>query len=151
MDITKSGEAPIACNQFMLSPFSPSFAFDIADYCAEHGIAVVAHSSLAGMEKNKALAHTTINDIKENNPGLKTPAQVLLKWALQMGFTVIPGSGNPKHQLSNLNIYASTLSKEEMDTLHALRDNDAFFYMDTRDSKDSKGTERADINRMEEM
>ena len=130
--------APIACNQFMLSPFSPSFAFEIASYCQKNNIAVVAHSSLAGMEKDKALAHKTINAIKEKNSALKTSAQVLLKWAIQMGFTVIPGSGNPKHQISNLNIYSAMLSKEEMKTLNGLRDADGWFYMDTRDNKESK-------------
>jgi diketogulonate reductase-like aldo/keto reductase len=132
---------PIACNQFMLSPFSPSFAFEIASFCQKHNIAVVAHSSLAGMEKDKALAHQTINAVKDQNSALKTSAQVLLKWAIQMGYAVIPGSGNPKHQLSNLNIYSATLSKKEMQTINSLRGDDTFMYMDLRDNKESSKEE----------
>lgn len=141
LDITKSGEAPIACNQFMHSPFSPSFAFEIADYCKEHGIAVVAHSSFAGMAHDKAFAHRVINEIKDNHAGLTTSAQVLLRWAIQMGYTVIPGSGNPRHQLDNLNIYSAQLSTQDMEMLRALRDDTNFPYMghlrDDDDNTDS--------------
>ena len=125
--------APIACNQMMMSPFAPSFAFDIANFCKENNIAIVAHSPLGGMEKDNALAHKTINAIKDGGAAFKTSAQVLLKWALQKGYAIIPGSGNPKHQASNLNIYSASLSEEDMKSLDALHDNGNFFYMDMRD------------------
>ena len=60
---------------------------------------------------------------------------MLLKWALQMGFVVIPGSGNPKHQISNLNIYSTSLTEKEMKIIQSLRDDDSMFYMDTRGVK----------------
>ena len=133
--LPETKNAPISVNQFMLSPFSPSFAFKIAKYCQENNIAVVAHSSLSGIQKNAALNHATINQIKDSNNNLKTSSQVLLKWALQMGFVVIPGSGNPKHQISNLNIYSTSLTEKEMKIIQSLRDDDSMFYMDTRGVK----------------
>ena len=133
--LPETKNAPISVNQFMLSPFSPSFAFKIAKYCQENNIAVVAHSSLSGIQKNAALNHATINQIKDSNNNLKTSSQVLLKWALQMGFVVIPGSGNPKHQISNLNIYSTSLTEKEMKIIQSLRDNDSMFYMGTRGVK----------------
>ena len=133
--LPETKNAPISVNQFMLSPFSPSFAFKIAKYCQENNIVVVAHSSLSGIQKNAALNHATINQIKDSNDNLKTSSQVLLKWALQMGFVVIPGSGNPKHQISNLNIYSTSLTEKEMKIIQSLRDDDSMFYMDTRGVK----------------
>ena len=58
-----------------------------------------------------------------------SPAQVILRWALQKGYNVIPGSGNPKHQKENLAIYSVTLTAEEMTKIDTLRDNPDYMYM----------------------
>ena len=44
----------------------------------------------------------------------KTPAQVILRWHTQMGFSVIPGSKNVNHIRDNLNILDFALTDEEM-------------------------------------
>lgn len=44
----------------------------------------------------------------------KTPAQVILRWHTQMGFTVIPGSKNVDHIMDNLSILDFSLTDEEM-------------------------------------
>ena len=44
----------------------------------------------------------------------KTPAQVILRWHTQMGFSVIPGSKNVDHIKDNLNILDFSLTEEEM-------------------------------------
>ena len=44
----------------------------------------------------------------------KTPAQVILRWHVQMGFVVIPGSKNVAHIRDNLDILDFTLTGEEM-------------------------------------
>ena len=44
----------------------------------------------------------------------KTPAQVILRWHVQMGFVVIPGSKNVEHIRDNLKIMDFELTGEEM-------------------------------------
>ena len=44
----------------------------------------------------------------------KTPAQVILRWHIQMGFVVIPGSRNVDHIRDNLDILDFTLTDAEM-------------------------------------
>ena len=44
----------------------------------------------------------------------KTPAQVILRWHVQMGFVVIPGSKNVAHIQDNLDILDFSLTDEEM-------------------------------------
>ena len=108
--LPEAADAPIAANQIQLSPFAPSFAFETARWCQEHGVAVVAHSPLAGaFFKAKAVTHKTIQSIAAKHDSLRSPTQVLLKWAIQKGYGVIPGSGNPEHQRSNLQIYDAEL------------------------------------------
>lgn len=44
----------------------------------------------------------------------KTSAQVILRWHVQMGFSVIPGSTNPEHIRDNFDIFDFALTEEEM-------------------------------------
>ena len=47
-------------------------------------------------------------------------AQVLLRWQLDMGFTVIPGSKNVDHIKDNYEILSFSLDKEDMDKIATL-------------------------------
>ena len=47
-------------------------------------------------------------------------AQVILRWDLQRGIVVIPGSGNPDHIIENLDLFGFALSDEEMDQIRTL-------------------------------
>lgn len=49
-----------------------------------------------------------------------SPAQVVLRWELQRGLVVIPGSGNPEHIRENLDLFGFTLTAEEMRQIDAL-------------------------------
>ncbi|MBR1911673.1 MAG: aldo/keto reductase [Treponema sp.] len=50
----------------------------------------------------------------------KTSAQIILRWHVQMGFVVIPGSKNVDHIRDNLNILDFTLTDNEMARIAAL-------------------------------
>lgn len=139
----------IAANQFMLNPWSPSWAFEIADYCQQHKIAVTVWAPLAGttMQTKKAMSDPMIRNITANHSGSsgKRPssAQVILRWALQKGYNIIPGSGNPKHQEDNLAIYSLELSGEEMAQIDSLRDNAAFMYAGNKPLNAAPSTHQA--------
>ena len=47
-------------------------------------------------------------------------AQVILRWDLQRGVVVIPGSSNPDHIRENLDLFGFELTPEEMDRIAAL-------------------------------
>ena len=57
----------------------------------------------------------------------KSPAQIILRWHIQMGFVVIPGSKNADHIRDNLNILDFTLTDEEMSEIAKL-DKDQRYY-----------------------
>ncbi len=50
----------------------------------------------------------------------KSSAQVILRWNLQKGVVVIPGSSNPDHIQENTEIYDFELTEEEMEQINAL-------------------------------
>ena len=51
-------------------------------------------------------------------------AQVILRWDLQRGIVVIPGSSNPDHIKDNLDLFGFELSDEEMARINALDRNE---------------------------
>jgi diketogulonate reductase-like aldo/keto reductase len=52
----------------------------------------------------------------------KTPAQVLLRWNLQLGNAVIFRSANPEHIASNVDVFDFELAAEHIDAINALND-----------------------------
>ena len=54
----------------------------------------------------------------------KSPAQVILRWNLQKGVVVIPGSSNPNHIQENTELFDFELTEEEMERINALDRNE---------------------------
>lgn len=54
----------------------------------------------------------------------KSPAQVILRWNLQKGVVVIPGSSNPDHIRGNTELFDFELTNEEMARINALDRNE---------------------------
>lgn len=50
----------------------------------------------------------------------KTPAQIVLKWHIEMGFIVIPGSKNAEHIKDNINLFDFNLTKDDMNQIDSL-------------------------------
>jgi diketogulonate reductase-like aldo/keto reductase len=49
-----------------------------------------------------------------------TPAQVILRWHVQLGSLPIPKSADPERQRQNLDVFGFELTEEEMDTISGL-------------------------------
>lgn len=58
----------------------------------------------------------------------KTPAQVILRWHVQMGFVVIPGSKNVDHIKDNLNIMDFELTEDEMAKIAKLDKGERYYH-----------------------
>ena len=128
MSVARLGVGAIATNQIMINPFSPQWVFDVADWCAKQGIVITAWAPLAGttMETKKMLADTDLTALVGEMTG--SAAQVVLRWALQRGFVIIPGSGNPEHQRENLNVYNVALGEAEMTKINGWADHKGYMY-----------------------
>lgn len=59
----------------------------------------------------------------------KTAAQVIIRWHIQEGFSVIPGIDNSKYIDENIRTLDFTLSDEEMNAIRALDKEQRFFNM----------------------
>lgn len=59
----------------------------------------------------------------------KTIAQIILRWHIQEGFSVIPGATNPDYIKENISIFDFALSDEDMATMRSLNKEKRFFNM----------------------
>jgi len=94
------------------------------------GLAVTAYSSLGpqsyvelGVDKGipNLLEHDVVHSVAKNAG--KTPAQVLLRWAVQQGVAVIPKSNNHERLVQNLQVESFELSEADMKALSSLNIN----------------------------
>ena len=58
----------------------------------------------------------------------KTSAQIILRWHIQSGNVVIPGSRNPAHIRDNFDIFDFTLTDEEMAKIAALDKHQRYYH-----------------------
>lgn len=90
----------------------PYFAqSDLREYLSQYGIVIEAWYPLG--HGDKGLQEEPIFTKLAEKYG-KTPAQVILRWHVQMGTSIIPGSKNPAHIADNADIFDFELTDEEM-------------------------------------
>ena len=96
---------------------------DVVPFIREKGIVVQCWYPLGGRGHTaELLGDETIRAIAAAH-GVSS-AQVILRWDLQRGIVVIPGSSNPEHIKENLDIFDFELTDEEMDKIGQLDRNE---------------------------
>jgi diketogulonate reductase-like aldo/keto reductase len=105
-----------AVNQVELSPFLPQR--ELCAFCAARGIAVEAYSPLTRGER---LRHPTIRAIAARHR--RTPAQVMIRWALEQGVVAIPKSARPEGIRENAAVFDFALAPEDGAALDGLDEN----------------------------
>lgn len=102
-------------NQVELHPHFPQE--QARAFHAEHQIVTEAWSPIGG-QGGSVLDQPSIASIAEAH-GV-TPAQVVLRWHVQLGNVVIPKSSKPERMASNLDVLSFELSTAEMATVSGL-------------------------------
>jgi 2,5-diketo-D-gluconate reductase A len=102
-------------NQIELHPRLPQA--ELREVHAHLGIATEAWSPLG---RGSLLTHPTITAVAEDCG--RTPAQVLIRWHIQLGNIVIPKSVNPIRIASNFDVFDFELSATAMASISSLDD-----------------------------
>ncbi|MEF2683403.1 MAG: aldo/keto reductase [Parabacteroides johnsonii] len=91
-----------------------------------YGILVECWFPLGGaMSDGALLKDSTILKIAEIHG--KSTAQIILRWHIQEGFSVIPGATNPDYIKENIEIFDFELSDKEMASIRSLNKEKRFF------------------------
>ncbi len=111
-----------AVNQIECHPYFQQRA--VQDFNGEHGIVTQAWSPIGGITFYRDGSHgSTLDDpvigaIAENHQ--KSPAQVMLRWGIQHGRSVIPKSTRPRRISENLDVFDFELSVDDMSAIDKL-------------------------------
>lgn len=92
---------------------------DVVPFIQENGIVVQCWYPLGGRGYTAELLGDPIISAIADAHGVSS-AQVILRWDLQRGIVVIPGSGNPEHIKENLDLFGFELTETEMSAIAAL-------------------------------
>jgi 2,5-diketo-D-gluconate reductase A len=104
-------------NQVQFSPFK--YRRKLLEECDERGVALEAYSPLG---TGQHLSDERVRRIAERVG--RTPAQVLLRWCVQLDLVVIPKSTHRERIEENAQIFDFALSDEDMAALDALNETD---------------------------
>jgi len=111
--IAAVGAETISTNQIELHPYLQNRK--VADFARSQGIAISSYMTLA---YGKVLKDPVIAAIAAGRNA--TPAQVVLAWAMQLGYAVIPSSTNRANLASNFQAQRLNLDDAEMAQIAAL-------------------------------
>lgn len=102
-----------AVNQIELHPLFQQN--ELREYHARHGIATQAWSPIA---QGKALHDSVITALAERYG--RSPAQIVLRWHIQLGNVVFPKSATPSRIADNIDIFDFELSEADMAAIASL-------------------------------
>lgn len=112
-DLANAGYVPFV-NQVEFHPYLNQQA--LLDYCRSHKIELMSYRSLG---KGKLLSEDPIF-VTIGTKYHKTGAQVLLRWLIEKGISVIPKASSAEHLRENIEIFDFSLASEDMATLDSL-------------------------------
>ncbi|UAK23918.1 aldo/keto reductase [Sphingomonas nostoxanthinifaciens] len=114
--IDDSGVVPVT-NQIELHPhFQQS---RLRDFHAERGIATTSWSPLG---RSAALGDEAIAALARKHG--RTPAQIILRWHVQLGLIAIPKSSSPERQAENIALFDFALDADDMAAIGRLDNSD---------------------------
>jgi len=108
----KGGLVP-AVNQVPFSPFDQQR--DVHAFCRSHGICLEGYSPLT---RGAKLGERTTRSLAKAHG--RTPAQIMLRWALQKEVVTIPKSVHKERILENAAVFDFSLSPEDLAALDVL-------------------------------
>ncbi|CAP33640.1 Protein CBG15305 [Caenorhabditis briggsae] len=135
------GVTPVHNSQVELHLYFPQH--DHVDFCKKHGVSVTSYSTLGSPGR---VEFTLPNGIKPFGPAPselqdsnvisiaekhhKSPAQILLRYAVDRGIAIIPKSIHANRIKENFDIFDFTLTHEEIEKLEESKTNRRLFAQD---------------------
>lgn len=117
LDLLKEFDVIPQVIQVECHPFYPQV--ELRKITDKHEIKIMSWYPLGGKGMTQELLENPIIT-KLSEKYHKSAAQIVLKWHIEMGFIVIPGSKNLDHIKENIDLYDFDLTKEDMDSINTL-------------------------------
>ncbi len=115
-------------------------------FLAKYKMALMAWYPLG--HGDKSLVHEKVFSELAGKYG-KSNTQIILRWHIQAGNVIIPGSKNPEHIRSNLDIFDFALTEAEMEKIAGLDKNTRYYNMPLEDAAKAYLSMNLDFNAQE--
>lgn len=115
-DLIKASKVVPAVNQIEWSPFG--WSREMYEFTKQNKIIIQAYSPLLRSEK---LSDKRLVGIAQKYH--KTPAQILIRWNLQLGTVPIPKSNSEEHLKENIAVFDFEIDEKDMKDLENLNEN----------------------------
>ena len=135
-EIADAGLPLPATNQLELHPLNQKT--ELLTYMKQKGILPIAYSSLAPLSSWRAGQQSSKSEEQRaRNVGIgrvaskyngKSEAQILLRYALQKGWAILPKSVNETRTLENLDVFSFSLSNADMEELDSMETGETFAF-----------------------
>jgi diketogulonate reductase-like aldo/keto reductase len=140
---------PPAVNQIEYHP--TYLQKELVQYCQKEGIVIQAYASLGGQDTGKKFWQKIYPGKQKhpvsklwNTPPVmelaekvnKTPAQVLLRWALEHGAAIVPKTATPERMTENADILDFSLSAQQVQSLEERLNRDMSAMADADQEED---------------
>ncbi|PIR61883.1 MAG: aldehyde oxidoreductase [Candidatus Pacebacteria bacterium CG10_big_fil_rev_8_21_14_0_10_44_11] len=124
LDLLSYAKVKPAINQIEIHPYNSQE--ELIAYCQRNKIQITAYSPLGSASAGESgpLHDLVITDIAQKHK--KTPAQVLIRWSIQRGLSVIPKSTHLQRVAENSQITDFKLTKKNMVQISTLNKNIRF-------------------------
>lgn len=114
-ELAEAGLPAPEVNEIELHPWIDARQRALLRYCRSHGIYIIAYNSLGGL----GASHSTPFVASLANKHGKSEAQILLRWGIEQGATVIPSAHSKVHIHENLVSADFRLTPEEVANISA--------------------------------
>jgi len=131
VDLLATARIRPVVNQIEVSPLHTNL--DLIEFCSWHGVHVTSYSTFgSSFNKTPVLELPVIHELSKKLN--KTPAQVVLRWAIELGTSSVPKSTNAQRMKDNLDIFDFQLSREDVNRISAENKNQGAFGTEFRKS-----------------
>ena len=110
--VAETGVTPVV-NQVELHPWLPQR--ELREFDEDRGIRTEAWSPLA---RGRILATPLLDDLAAKHG--RTPAQIVLRWHIELGNIVIPKASSPDRLRENLDVFDFALDADDLDAIASL-------------------------------
>ncbi len=115
-ELFDNSEMKPAVNQVEFNPFN--YQGELLSFCKEEGIRLQGYTPLSRANK---FQNESVQEISKKYS--KTPAQILLRWALQHNVIPIPKSSHKDRIKENAGIFDFNIDDQDMEKLNNLNEN----------------------------
>ena len=119
-------DVPIAVNQIEFHPYFQRP--DLVEYCRETDTVLEAAAPLA---RTEVFDDPVVQDLADEYD--KSPAQIVLKWAVEQDVVVLPKSSSPEHVRQNRELFDWDLAAEDRERLDDLERDQPVYDHPARD------------------